>query len=624
MKFYFFSDKKNKNNKTKNRRTNKTKKIGGLRLQVDESKCHFKTNSRVNCGLNVLRTIGVLNEKLHADLEERCYPTYSKSFYKSGSKGMTIENLVDIITKSIGRPIKVHKRVIKTTDNIATCLQSYYDAINKKEKTRLKEGESIIICLTRDKCVGHFICLTTKDGIAQIIDQQQETTIFTPLDHYFSEHTYNGFIVLEDRSYKSIKFDCESYIDNLAPPKIIRMISAETEQEIGRIHKSPDKGQPSEEYEETIFDCAQNGNLECLHKIIEEGEDINKKNPDNYTPLMFAAKGGHVDCVGYLLDKGADIALVNNNNSTAFIIACSNGQCECIHLLLTKSANYDTDIVKAFLLVSEGGFIDCIETLFHMIVDINVSNEKGETALIHASKKGQIISVQYLISKGAAVDTKTKEGMTALMYASGNGHADCVEFLIDKGADVNSQTNNRLTSLMYAAGYGRLNCIGVLLDNGADIDAVSDIERTALMYASGNGHSDCVDYLIESGADIRLKATNGMTALMIACKNRMANYLDVIDLLLDTETTDINSQDETGMTALMIAAQNKDMDAINILLKKGADIMIKTKQGKSVMDYIDVEFSKKTEAVFKKYKKGGRRTRRNKIVKSGIYLRKYQ
>lgn len=599
MKFFFFSNNKNKTNKSKNNKTNKRRINGGLRLQVDESKCHFKTNSQVNCGLNVLRTIGILNEKLHEDLEERCYTTHSKSFYKFGDGGMAVENLVDIITKSIGRPIKIHKRVINRTDKIVACLQSYYDSINKKEKTRLKEGESIIICLTRDKCIGHVVCLTTKDGIAQIIDQQKQTTIFTPLDQYFSEHTYIGFIVLEDHTYKTIKFDCESYINNLDPPKLIRMISDETEQEFGRIHKSSDKGEPSiSEYEETIFDCARNGNLDCLRKMVEEGQDINKKNPDNYTPLMFAAKEGHVDCVGYLLDEGAVTSLVDNNNSTAFILACLNGQCECIRLFLTRSPDYDTDIVKAFLLVSQRGFIDCIETLFHMIVDINVSNEKGETALIHACKTGQIKSVQYLITKGAALDTKTKDGMTALMYASGNGHFECVEFLIGKGADVNSQTNNQITPLIYAAGYGRLNCVGILLDNGADIDAVSDVKRSALMYAAGNGHSYCTDYLIELGADLTLKDAAGMTALMIACKHGLANYIDVIELLLDNETTDINERDKNGMTALMIVSQRQDMDAINILLKMGADITIKNNQGKTAKDY--------SEAFFKKNKKGGR------------------
>jgi ankyrin repeat protein len=620
MKFYFFLNKKNKTNRSKyNRSKTKKRKFGGLRLQVDQSKCHFKTNSRINCGLNVLRTIGILNEKLHEDLEERCYRHHNKSFSKIGQGGMLLENLIDIITKSLDRSIKIHKRVVKT-NNIVKCLQAYYDTIQKKEKTRLKEGESIIICLTRDKCISHVVCLTTKDGTAQLIDQQQEETIFTPLDQYFSTHTYIGFIVLEDDKYKKIKFDCDSYIDNLAPPRLIRMISAETESKLKRIRKSSDKGEPSasENEEETIFDCARNGNLECLRSLLEKGEDINKKNPDNYTPLMFAAKEGHLDCVGYLLDKGADTTLVNYNNSTAFILACTNGQCDCIHLFLTKSVNYDTDIITALLLVSEGGFIDCIEMLFHMIVDINISNEKGETALIRASTKGQIESIQYLISKGSDLHIKTNDGMTALMYASGNGHFECVDFLIKNKARVNDQTNSKITPLMYAAGYGHLNCVGILLDNGADIDAVSDVKRTALMYAAGGGHSYCVDYLIESGANLMLKTMNGMTALMIACKNGMANYIEVMNLLIDggeQGISDINAQDENGMTSLMIATQRQDMEALELLLKENADLSIKDNQGKTAMDYVNKESKDgeyKIETLLKKYKKGGNKNRRTK------------
>jgi ankyrin repeat protein len=69
--------------------------------------------------------------------------------------------------------------------------------------------------------------------------------------------------------------------------------------------------------------------------------------------------------------------------------------------------------------------------------DVNIKNEKGETALMHAAWRGSTNAAKILIDAGANINACSDEGQTALIYASGYGHSAIVQMLIDIGADVN-------------------------------------------------------------------------------------------------------------------------------------------------------------------------------------------
>ena len=66
--------------------------------------------------------------------------------------------------------------------------------------------------------------------------------------------------------------------------------------------------QNKKDLEESVFAiaCAQ-GDYESVRKLIEQGVDVNKKDPANFTPIMRAATNGHRNIVEYLVDNGAKI-----------------------------------------------------------------------------------------------------------------------------------------------------------------------------------------------------------------------------------------------------------------------------------------------------------------------------
>jgi ankyrin repeat protein len=99
--------------------------------------------------------------------------------------------------------------------------------------------------------------------------------------------------------------------------------------------------------------------------------------------------------------------------------------------------------------------------------------------------------------------------------------------------------------------------------------------------------------LLNAGADVKKTDAYGRNVLMhnVVIANpddedEQENQLAVIELVLSTDKIDINATDHNGDTALMISVSSRypDSDIIELLLKKGAIVSLKNKQGKTALD----------------------------------------
>jgi len=123
--------------------------------------------------------------------------------------------------------------------------------------------------------------------------------------------------------------------------------------------------------------------------------------------------------------------------------------------------------------------------------DINVSDQKGVTALIYAATEGHTNIVQLLLENGAKVNAANENGNTALMQAAHNGHTNIVQLLLEKGANVNAQENNGNTALMVTIAsflYGEQirNAIVLALLNSPDIDLLIHNKSNETAYDIAN------------------------------------------------------------------------------------------------------------------------------------------
>ncbi len=200
---------------------------------------------------------------------------------------------------------------------------------------------------------------------------------------------------------------------------------------------------------------SKHADIDEVKAFVTSGIDINIKNDNGITALIFASRGGNKEVLELLLDKGADINVADNDGNTALIFASYAGNKEIIELLLDRGINVDA-----------------------------VDNH-GYTALKIASsyRWGCIELVKLLLDKGADVNAAHKR-WTALMEASAHGHHEIVKLLLNRGADVNAITNNGLTALMIASINGQKKIVKLLLAWHADVSAINSHGNTALKIAS--------------------------------------------------------------------------------------------------------------------------------------------
>ena len=64
--------------------------------------------------------------------------------------------------------------------------------------------------------------------------------------------------------------------------------------------------------------------------------DIERKEFDNYTPLLLASVYGHPATVDLLIQKGADTAAIDKNDKTAIFLACEENQLSCLEVRIAN------------------------------------------------------------------------------------------------------------------------------------------------------------------------------------------------------------------------------------------------------------------------------------------------
>ena len=329
--------------------------------------------------------------------------------------------------------------------------------------------------------------------------------------------------------------------------------------------------------------------------------DVNARQADGSTPLLWAAYQGDAARVAELLRAGADLTLGNRYGATPLSEAARRGDTAVLRLLLKAGANPEAP------------------------------NPEGQTALMVVARTGNLDAATLLLAHGAKIDAREHwGGQTALIWAAAQNQAQMVRFLIAKGADVNARATVRdwqrrvtaegrpkdmnhggFSPLLYAAREGHIECIRELLKGKADINFVDPDGTTALVLALMNGHWDAAKRLIESGADVNLWDFYGQSPLYIAADMNIlpvgfrveipgvdqATGIDILQLLLDkganpnvqlklrppyrnaVQDRGADGALITGATPLLRAAVAADLPAIKLLLERGALVDLPNEDG---------------------------------------------
>lgn len=116
----------------------------------------------------------------------------------------------------------------------------------------------------------------------------------------------------------------------------------------------------------------------------------------------------------------------------------------------------------------------------HPKLDVNASNETGESGLMMAALRGRLELCKRLIERGGRIN---HAGWTPLHYAASGGGAAMTAYLLAAGAQIDARSPNGLTPLMMAVRYDTEATVNLLLSQGADVNALSEAGLTPADYA---------------------------------------------------------------------------------------------------------------------------------------------
>ena len=179
-----------------------------------------------------------------------------------------------------------------------------------------------------------------------------------------------------------------------------------------------------------LMKAAQSGNVEKIRQLIYSNANVNLKDNDGWTALMYAVRYSEsFACVEELLQAGADATVHNNYGSSAIILAsCYNKNPKILKKLFEKYKSSDKEVLRAmiFLLsehnISEEQQLSMLQIFMDESVPLNVLYE-GKTPLMYAASFGNSTKlIQMLLDNQASALLRSTEGKTAFDYAMKNNN----------------------------------------------------------------------------------------------------------------------------------------------------------------------------------------------------------
>jgi ankyrin repeat protein len=359
--------------------------------------------------------------------------------------------------------------------------------------------------------------------------------------------------------------------------------------------------------------ASKNGNAAIIDALLQAGGDANYIDERGTTALMTAAASGNADAVRILIDHGSDVnARDGSHGQTPLMFAAALNRGAAIRTLLEHGANPSittkaVKLPKAARRFDDGATPEPKEAAAPKPSADKASldalaNSLGFKSAEYRTGKPEPSDVKELVQKLIArVDELEKR-----LPEKPKADDDPTRPTRERG----TQDLGGMTALLFAARDGQLDAARALLEGGADINQVSASDQTSpIVLAIINGHFDLGKFLLDWGADPNIANSQGLAALYATLEmqwipkgwtpapltaQEKITYMELMKALLDAGANpnarlakklwyrtsgDHSWIDTAGATPFFRAAQSSDLEAMKLLVSRGADPDIPTLGG---------------------------------------------
>ena len=148
--------------------------------------------------------------------------------------------------------------------------------------------------------------------------------------------------------------------------------------------------------------------IQVISSMEEGNELLNKK------LFKVIDEKGSTEQVLDLIKQGADVNAKDKEGRTPLIWAASKGQLELCNILLDKNDELNKQVLKG---IQNGWLEDEVKKILKNRVNVDAQSSEGETPLMGTAKNGYIEICKLLIKRAANINIKDKDGFTPLCYA---------------------------------------------------------------------------------------------------------------------------------------------------------------------------------------------------------------
>jgi ankyrin repeat protein len=362
--------------------------------------------------------------------------------------------------------------------------------------------------------------------------------------------------------------------------------------------------------ETSLMTCSRVGAVEAVKLLLARGADVNAKDAERgQTALMWAASQKHPDVVQALVDAKADVhvrsAALPLYKPTRPITYSPN-----VHFPETKGG------FTALLFAAQVGDLESVRILLAAGARVNDATSEAGSALVLAAMNGHEKLALFLLEQGADPSITDGYGITPLHWAVQEGlkamygrpgevdpywehpnMPELVKALLVRGANPNARIKKDFDPYIHRFARNR----------PIDLPAAWLTGATPFVLAAASGDSGMMRLLLEGKAQPNLATAQGLTPLMVAAGvgvDRVAGgtaglapaviegkifpseeekkYLEAIKVAVE-HGADVNAPGPGGRTALHGAVLWGQLQTIQYLAEKGADLEARDMYGQSAL-----------------------------------------